>query len=702
MPHAKSSMRCSSASALAVLALLVTPSTAHSWIQQMMVVDPSNYKYVGHPGYARGNTLQTAPGFKDNSMVHILPSAGDALENRALNRRQVSPASEAIPPSAASVLPLNAVTSVDTTSIKSTDPMCKQSQLIQTQSAESPRLQAAAGDFIALQYQENGHVTLPENQPGKQPNRGNIYVYGTTQPKSSEQFLDVFQQWNQAGTGGDKRGKLLATGNFDDGQCYQENAGNISQKRQKEFPKAADTLMGTGLWCQLSIALPTDAPSGKPYTLYWVWDWLTEPGVDPGLPKGKAEIYTTCMDVDISGTKATRALEARAAPAVPGPSEIAHMAIAGQIKALMSPSPAAQPNAAPQASSPDAQAAPPPVASTPAAAPAAAQAAPPASSAIAAPAAPVASTPATPAAPEASTPSAAPAAGVATPAGNAAVSASEQVVASEFLAYLNQTVASKFPGAAGLLKSGGAAAPVTVTVTVNGAAAGAANAAVTSTSAAIVTVPTSMATIIQTMQTVYAASASVKVGAQAPPQAPAAAAPVASAPAAAGPAAPAGSQAPSMPPSSLVLLPPVTSGAPPAALATGASAPAASAAAPVAASPPVASAPASAEAGPPPMAPSITPQAAPAGSASTVQAMANAETASAASPLAASATASAAAAPVASSSPKIGTFTGTATAAAATMASAPKNGTAPAAGKRSCANKLCSKMAKRSKILPQK
>lgn len=677
-------MRCSSASALAVLALLVTPSTAHSWIQQMMVVDPSNYKYVGHPGYARGNTLQTAPGFKDNSMVHILPSAGDALENRALNRRQVSPASEAIPPSAASVLPLNAVTSVDTTSIKSTDPMCKQSQLTQTQSAESPRLQAAAGDFIALQYQENGHVTLPENQPGKQPNRGNIYVYGTTQPKSSEQFLDVFQQWNQAGTGGDKRGKLLATGNFDDGQCYQENAGNISQKRQKEFPKAADTLMGTGLWCQLSIALPTDAPSGKPYTLYWVWDWLTEPGVDPGLPKGKAEIYTTCMDVDISGTKATRALEARAAPAVPGPSEIAHMAIAGQIKALMSPSPAAQPNAAPQASSPDAQAAPP------------------ASSAIAAPAAPVASTPAAPAAPEASTPSAAPAAGVATPAGNAGVSASEQVAASEFVAYLNQAVASKFPGAAGLLKSGGAAAPVTVTVTVNGAAAGAANAAVTSTSAAIVTVPTSMATVIQTMQTVYAASASVKVGAQAPPQAPAAAASVASAPAAAGPAAPARSQAPSMPPSSLVLLPPVTSGAPPAALATGASAPAASAAAPVAASPPVASAPASAEAGPPPMAPSITPQAAPAGSASTVQAMANAETASAASPLAASATASAAAAPVASSSPKIGTFTGTATAAAATMASAPKNGTAPAAGKRSCANKLCSKMAKRSKILTQK
>ena len=57
--------------------------------------------------------------------------------------------------------------------------------------------------------------------------------------------------------------------------------------------------MGVNMWCQQDIALPANAPSGQPYTLYWVWDWPTAPGVDPGVPNGKQELYTTCMDVDI-------------------------------------------------------------------------------------------------------------------------------------------------------------------------------------------------------------------------------------------------------------------------------------------------------------------------------------------------------------------------------------------------------------------
>ena len=28
-------------------------------------------------------------------------------------------------------------------------------------------------------------------------------------------------------------------------------------------------------------------------------DWPTAPGVDPNLPNGKQELYTTCVDVDI-------------------------------------------------------------------------------------------------------------------------------------------------------------------------------------------------------------------------------------------------------------------------------------------------------------------------------------------------------------------------------------------------------------------
>jgi hypothetical protein len=184
--------------------------------------------------------------------------------------------------------------------------MCMNTQNTQNQTDGSPRLQAAPGSAIALRYQENGHVTLPQNQPGKPENRGTVFVYGTTQPNSKDTLLAIHKVWNAAGTGGDKRGVLLSTQNFDDGQCYQQNGGSISIARQHAAGagfvnniKPPDPLMGSNLWCQQNIALPTNAPVGKPYTLYWVWDWPTLPGIDPDLPQGKNEIYTTCMDVDV-------------------------------------------------------------------------------------------------------------------------------------------------------------------------------------------------------------------------------------------------------------------------------------------------------------------------------------------------------------------------------------------------------------------
>ena len=181
-----------------------------------------------------------------------------------------------------------------------TDPMCKVAQQNQEQASGSPRLQASAGSLVALRYQENGHVTIPDAPPGKPKNSGVVYVYGTTQPSPSDTFLAIHNVWNTAGTGGDKRGKLIATQNFDDGQCYQVNDKPVSKQRQTEFQHTPDTIMAADLWCQNDIMIPSDAPAGKPYTLYWVWDWSTVPGGEPGLPNGKAEIYTTCMDIDIT------------------------------------------------------------------------------------------------------------------------------------------------------------------------------------------------------------------------------------------------------------------------------------------------------------------------------------------------------------------------------------------------------------------
>ncbi|CAD6573349.1 MAG: hypothetical protein ASARMPRED_006005 [Alectoria sarmentosa] len=288
-------MHLSAPTALAALVLLVAPTTAHSWVEEVDVIDPKTGSFTGTPGYCRNNTFRSVPGFSDPLMVHILPSAGQP----AIEERDVIPA-------------------LDTTGIFPNDTMCKRTQQAQYQSNGSPRLRASPGDLVALRYQENGHVTLPQNQPGKQSNRGTVSIYGTTQPKSPELFLDVFGQWNTNATGGDQRGRLLARQDFDDNYCYQINQGHISTMRQAQYPHTPNQLMGANLWCQNNIALPTDIPTGSPYVLYWVWDWPTEPGVDPNLPKGKAEIYTTCLDIDIvakPGRK--RRVKARQAPSPP-------------------------------------------------------------------------------------------------------------------------------------------------------------------------------------------------------------------------------------------------------------------------------------------------------------------------------------------------------------------------------------------------
>ncbi|KAL5341261.1 hypothetical protein BJX70DRAFT_64917 [Aspergillus crustosus] len=238
---------------LILLALFSSSVWAHSWVEQLMAI-ALNGSFVGTPGYPRGNVLRSNPAFSDNALVYLVPTNEDAS-------------------------------------------LCRDSQQQKVQTEGSPRLQVSAGGAIALRYQENGHVTLPATPPGKPDNRGTVYVYGTTDPKEKEKFQDVHKVWNEDGTGGDARGVLLAKRNYDDGRCYQVNGDSISQRRQKDFPHAPDPSMGNDLWCQSDIAIPNSAPSGKPYTLYWVWDWPTSAAAAP--PNGKEEVYTTCMDVDV-------------------------------------------------------------------------------------------------------------------------------------------------------------------------------------------------------------------------------------------------------------------------------------------------------------------------------------------------------------------------------------------------------------------
>lgn len=236
---------------------------AHSWVEQMLVVQ--NGKFTGNPGYMRGYTPR-GPGFSDPLNVNLLPAL-----------------------------------STGRTRIDNTDPMCKSDQTTAKQTAGFPKLNASPGDKVALRYLENGHVTLPQNQKGKPGSGGTVLVYATSQPKQDEKLTDVIQ-WNTNGTGGDGRGKLLTVQNFDDGRCYQVNSSPMSTQRQQQFPNkpaGQPSAPSEELWCETDVTLPSDAQTDTDLTLYWAWQWNTLPNMDPGIPDGKDEWYTSCMDVNM-------------------------------------------------------------------------------------------------------------------------------------------------------------------------------------------------------------------------------------------------------------------------------------------------------------------------------------------------------------------------------------------------------------------
>jgi hypothetical protein len=251
-------------------ALAIAPAAlAHTWIEQLRNVNNKG-QYVGEYGYPRGMFSKTDPGYDGFKMNFEIP----AYQGKVF--------------------------------IEQDTMLCHPSQRQQKQSQDKyPRLQAVPGGFIAMRYMENGHVTKPENQKGKPKAAGTIFVYGTTDPKSDEKIADVLR-WTADGKGGDARGVLLATNNFDDGRCYETNDSPTFKQRNKETPNYAmgQSEDGPGtfpLFCETNVQLPKTAATGKPYTMYWVWQWPTAPGgIDPAYPKGKDEYYSTCIDVDVA------------------------------------------------------------------------------------------------------------------------------------------------------------------------------------------------------------------------------------------------------------------------------------------------------------------------------------------------------------------------------------------------------------------
>jgi hypothetical protein len=244
---------------LTIILLALPFSEAHSWVERLRVLG-LNGSMIGDPGYIRGFVSRSDPDFNDHRMQYHLPP----------NERT----------SGAGILP--------------SDHICRESQrAVQTPDDKNfPPLRARPGDYIALQYQENGHVTLPETSPQKEGS-GKIFIYGTQRPSADDKLASIHGVWTEDGTGGDGRGSLLATRPFDDGQCYQINDGKISTSRQTEFSKSPADPQGADLWCQSDIRLPRDV--SMMYTLYWVWEWPFK----PSDTKQPADIYTSCMDIYI-------------------------------------------------------------------------------------------------------------------------------------------------------------------------------------------------------------------------------------------------------------------------------------------------------------------------------------------------------------------------------------------------------------------
>ncbi|KAK0734348.1 hypothetical protein B0T26DRAFT_602369, partial [Lasiosphaeria miniovina] len=227
---------------------LLGSAAAHTWPERTTRLAP-NGTMVGNPGFERSHHPRGS--LDENKQVWLLPPNGGAkvfLSDAKITREDQRTLTDS------------------------------------SYSKDFPMLNVAPGDFVAIQYTENGHVTRSESMPN-QPrpvNRGTVYVYGTTENDlSNSNLIDIHLKWTADGTGGNKQGKLLATRNYDDGQCHEamSAAGDpvgISKYRFQNFNSGDG-----GLSCQTDFQIPTDIAVGKTLTVIWVWDWpvMSEAGV---------------------------------------------------------------------------------------------------------------------------------------------------------------------------------------------------------------------------------------------------------------------------------------------------------------------------------------------------------------------------------------------------------------------------------------
>lgn len=234
------------------LLLLAGSASAHTWLEALRSI-ASNGAFTGEPGYPRGFVGRDDASFSD-----------DASTYRILTK-------------------------------DASTPLCHPAQQVANgyTNPQYPRLNASVGSWIALTYQENGHVSAPQVPEGRPYRSGNIYVYATTTLRD-EEFSAVHGNWTAEGTL--QSGRLIATRFYDDDNCFQ-NQGSGSTPINAERKAAANGLASVD--CQSDIKIPEDIESDV-LAVYWVWDWT----LNPNMQNEATELYTACAEIDISqGTK---------------------------------------------------------------------------------------------------------------------------------------------------------------------------------------------------------------------------------------------------------------------------------------------------------------------------------------------------------------------------------------------------------------
>ena len=159
------------------------------------------------------------------------------------------------------------------------DYICKDTQRTHNQTAGSPRLLARANDTVRLMYQENGHVTKLDPD---HPSSGETMIFGLLNSSENDRLLTFVSSTPTYA--------VRHLGTFDDGYCFENNGSPIAIERSKVQERQRLDIEEPNVWCGQDILLPPTLQAGEIYTLYWVWNFNR---------LQTAEVYTTCIDIDI-------------------------------------------------------------------------------------------------------------------------------------------------------------------------------------------------------------------------------------------------------------------------------------------------------------------------------------------------------------------------------------------------------------------